>query len=281
MEMTTETIDAESRALVVRDEVEPQALALPAILPAEAKAAMKAYQELCEAVLESSDYQEFTQKKKVDGRWVSEIKKFKKKSAVKKLQTFFGVEVTVKSADRDELGDGHYAFRVIASARARNGRVVEATGACSTLEERFDLQPFDDESDTRFAIRQRKALARAYHDILSTAETRATNRAVMNCIGVGGGEVTADEVQRDRAQPRQEAPAQQRPADPEVVKRGLMTAAKIRMKELGMNDEQWRDLLRSTFPDVNWNERGFDGPTGKALDKPELETLNSVLKARQ
>src|SRR6185437_6554321 len=125
MEMTTETIDAESRALVVRDEVEPQALALPAILPAEAKAAMKAYQELCEAVLESSDYQEFTQKKK---------------SAVKKLQTFFGVEVTVKSADRDELGDGHYAFRVIASARARNGRVVEATGACSTLEERFDLQ---------------------------------------------------------------------------------------------------------------------------------------------
>jgi hypothetical protein len=185
----------EGTALAVQ---EPQALAMPMVTPAEAKAAMQAYYELCESVLTPDDYQEFTQKKKQGDQWVSEVKKFKKKSAVKKLAVFWNVEVEVLSADKDDLPDGNFAFRVIARARTKNGRIVDATGGCSSLEERFDVQPYDRETPERFEARRRKALARSYHDILSTAETRATNRAVMNCIGVGGGEVTADEVQRDK-----------------------------------------------------------------------------------
>lgn len=200
-------IDAEHKPLAIRDDVPSGALATPLVSPDEAKAAMTQYLELCEAVLDASDYQEFYDSK------TKSRKRFKKKSAVKKLQTFFGVEVTVKEWARDEMPDGHFGFRVVASAKARNGRVVEATGACSTIEERFDIQPFDDESESKFAYRQRKALARAYHDVLSTAETRATNRAVMNCIGVGGGEVTADEINRDsRPVKRSDFPAAQRPA---------------------------------------------------------------------
>ena len=60
-----------------------------------AKAAMAQYLTLCESVLTPDDYQEFTEKKKVDGKWVQTTKRFKKKSAVKKLQTYFGISVDV------------------------------------------------------------------------------------------------------------------------------------------------------------------------------------------
>lgn len=197
-------------ALAVREE-HAQALALPVVSPLEAKAAMEKYFEVCEAVLREDDYQDFTQydsklKKKV-------TKKFKKKSAVKKLQTFWSVSVKIRDMQRDDLGDGHFGFRCIATASTPNGREVEASGGCSTYEERFEPARYDDESDAKYAARVKKALARSYHDVLSTAETRATNRAVMNCIGVGGGEVTADEISRDRRDPpRDDAPPPTPPA---------------------------------------------------------------------
>lgn len=192
----SEPVDAEftedpGTALAI---AEPSASLAPVVSPEDAREAMRQYMELCEAVLTDDDYQKFSQKKKVGSEWITETKRFKKKSAVKKLQTFFGVDVRIREMQRDDLGDGHFAFRVIATAQHKNGRVVEATGGCSTFEERFDLTPYDNEGDAKFEARKRKALARSYHDVLSTAETRATNRAVMNAIGVGGGEVTADEA---------------------------------------------------------------------------------------
>ena len=166
---------------------------LPTVSPEEAREAMRRYQEVCEAVLTPDDYQELKERGKT--------KRFKRKSAVKKLQTFWSVSVRVRDVQRDDLGDGHFGFRVIATASMPGGREVEATGGCSTTEERFELKPYDDETPQRLAERIKRANARAYHDVMTTAETRATNRAVMNCIGVGGGEVTADEISNRRPSP--------------------------------------------------------------------------------
>lgn len=165
---------------------------MPLVSPEEARAQMRAYQELCAAVLTEDDYQEFTEKK----RGVTTTKRFKKKSAVKKLQTYFGISVDVidDSVRRDDLGEGHFGFRCKAVATSPGGRSVAALAGCATHEERFDVNRYDDESAERFANRQKKALARSYHDVLSTAETRATNRAVMNLVSPG--EVTAEEISR-------------------------------------------------------------------------------------
>ena len=54
---------------------------------------------------------------------------------------------------------------------------VEEVGACSTTE-----------------LATKKGQAYNYHTALTTASTRATNRAIMNCIG---GSVTAEEVDAD------------------------------------------------------------------------------------
>ena len=198
----------EGTALVLREE---RALAFsapaPLVTPEEAKAAMASYFAICEAVLTPDDYQEFTQKEKIDGRWQSVTKRFKKKSAVKKLQTFWGVAVRVTEVVRDQLEDGNFGFRVTATAQTKDGREVSATGGCSTYEDRFTPRRYDDDTDAKYAARAKAALARSYHDVLSTAETRATNRAVMNCIGVGGGEVTADEISRPPRDEREREPA--------------------------------------------------------------------------
>ncbi len=211
--MNEQTI--ESAPLAVRESL--SSVPVPMVTPEEARDLMRRYIELCEAVLTPDDYQEFEQWDPI--RKCRVKKRFKKKSAVKKLQTFFSVAVEVKATELHQLADGHFAWSVTATARTPGGRPVEATGACSTMEERFELVRYDNETDEKYQARVKKANARAFHDVLSTAETRATNRAVMNCIGVGGGEVTADEVQRDRESSR---PAQ-KPEGPPAAQDGPKT----------------------------------------------------------
>lgn len=228
-----------STALVRQDAapVAVEAAMLPQVTPQEARAAMSAYLELCESVLGPEDYQEFTERGKT--------KSFKKKSAVKKLQTFFGVEVTCPQSQRDELGDGHFGFRVLARATAKGGRVVESWGACSTHEERFTPKRYDNDSDAQYAEKARKMLARSYHDVLATAETRASNRAVMNLIGVGGGEVTADEISRT-PEPRRERNATP-PADPADALKKQQAALFARARECGVDKEDLRDYILAKY----------------------------------
>lgn len=191
----SETLEGEYTALAVREATplaRNDAVPMPIVTTSEAKAQMVAYTAMVAAVLNEDDYQKI---------W-GQPKPFKKKSGVKKLQTFFGLKVEiVDDAVRDDLGDGHFGFRVKARATAPNGRSVEALAACSTLEERFDLIPKDndDVESKAWALKVRKANARSYHDVLATAETRATNRAVLNLIGAG--EVSAEEMR----EPRQES----------------------------------------------------------------------------
>jgi hypothetical protein len=240
-------------ALVI---AEPQpAGIMPTVSPDEARAQMRAYQELCAAVLVEEDYQEFTETKsqKIDGRWqkVSTTKRFKKKSAVKKLQTYFGISVDVidSATHRDDLGDGHFGFRCKAVASSPGGRSVAALAGCSTHEERFDVNRYDDETDAKYAARQKKALARSYHDVLSTAETRATNRAVMNLVSPG--EVTAEEISRP---PREDRGKHD--ADPKM-----------------MNDAQ-RDELRGLAQSLGIKIVPFIGTVIPGFVERESKSLN-------
>jgi hypothetical protein len=189
----SEPISEANLAIAVREE---SPIAMPLVTNEQAKEAMQAYIDLCKGVLTDDDYQMFRQ-------WNSktrqnEEKRFIKKSGVKKLQVFFGISVRIKETVMDQMPDGHFGFRVTATATRKNGDSTDATGACSTIEERFTPEQKADESDPAYRARVKKARNRAYHDILGTAETRSTNRAIMNAIGVGGGEVTADEMPHDQ-----------------------------------------------------------------------------------
>jgi hypothetical protein len=222
-------IDAEFRETQPNLAVTPEAspLAIPIVTPDEARRAMQLYLELCESVLTPDDYQEFEQ---WDSNSRKKVKKrFKKKSAVKKLQTFYNLTVEIVREVKDELPDNHYAFRVTARATSPSGKYAESSAACTSLEERFDINRKPNEVNKDFEYRKKKAASRAYHDILATAQTRASNRAVMDCLGLGGGEVTAEEMQTLRHDVETLPPTP--PAEPVLTK---AQALKKRNNELNI-----------------------------------------------
>jgi len=145
--------------------VEPSALVLPAVNAVAMKAAMKAYTELCEAVLVPSDYQQISGKT------------FKKRSAWQKLATAFSVstEIVSRTVHTDEDGRVIRAEFTI-RATAPNGRHEDGYGAASLRERTF---------------------TKPDHDIPATAETRARNRACANLFAFG--ELTAEEMSDDGA----------------------------------------------------------------------------------
>jgi hypothetical protein len=135
-------------------------------------------------------------------------KKFIKKSGVKKLANAFHISVSIIKKEEHIIDWGstpqktekgvimtpsgkELIIEVTAKAQRRimitdntTGKtydvmvdVVEETAACSSTE-----------------LATKKGQAYNYHNILTTACTRATDRAIMNCIG---GSVTAEEVDAD------------------------------------------------------------------------------------
>lgn len=141
---------------------------------------MNNYQELVEALLDSSDYQPIKTK---EG-----IKKSKKKSAWRKLATAFNIsdEVVEKEIIHDEC------HRIISAryevlATLPNGRHTVGTGSASIYDK---INKKDTKEPTPFELRQR--FTNAEHDIISTAHTRAKSRAISDLIGAG--EVSAEEL---------------------------------------------------------------------------------------
>ena len=124
------------------------------------------YQELCKELLDDSDYQR-------DGN-----RKFKKKSAWRKLATAFDLDVELirEHVERDQNGTPVRAA-VIARAIAPSGRFQDGDGYCSIDEPRFD------KSGGRKKIE---------NDLRTTATTRAKNRAISDLLGTG--EVSAEEL---------------------------------------------------------------------------------------
>ena len=126
--------------------------------------AMNDYQELCQSLLNDSDWQ------------MIQGKRFPKRSAWRKLAVAYGVSFEIR--DRQLLWDDDGALKAaefVIRATAPNGRFADGWGACSVAE--------------------RNAGRKAVHDIPATAETRAKNRAAADLFGMG--EVSAEEIDRN------------------------------------------------------------------------------------
>ena len=137
-----------------------------------------AYQKLCKGLLNETDYQEIIVKEKdEDGNYVRVKRHFKKKSAWQKLSRAFNVDTEIidRDLERSKTGrirEAYYCVR----ATLPNGRSVESDALCSRSEKGKDKV-----SD---------------HTIMSTAKTRATNRAIAELIGAG--EVSAEEMSAEK-----------------------------------------------------------------------------------
>lgn len=176
---------AHTTELVVLD-ARNSALMRPVADERDIVAAFKAYQELREALLEPSDFQE-----------AERGKHFVKKSGWRKLAVAMGAsdELRSRDYDRDEKGRILRA-EVTVRAIAPNGRYADGVGVCD-FRERCCGRAFGegctknhrhcDDTCTGFSH-----FSKAQHDIPSTAHTRAKNRAFSDLFGFG--EVSAEEV---------------------------------------------------------------------------------------
>ena len=137
-----------------------------------------AYQRLCKGLLNDNDYQEIIVKEKDEnGNYVKVKRHFKKKSAWQKLSRAFNVntEIVNRDIERTKMGRVREAYYCV-RASLPNGRSVESDALCSRSEKGKDKV-----SD---------------HTIMSTAKTRATNRAIAELIGAG--EVSAEEMSAEK-----------------------------------------------------------------------------------
>lgn len=170
---------------------------------AEIKKAMLEFQQLKGAILSDSDYQPYKQslKNPATGKYEQVEKRFIKKSGWKNLAMALGISVEpINAPIRTDLGEGHYAITREVKATAPNGRYAVGEGSCDTQEERFKKYEWVNRERTFVGYETPK-----YHDISSTAYTRAANRAISDLVG--GGEVSAEEVETDLGHQLESGPA--------------------------------------------------------------------------
>ena len=141
----------------------------PRPLPIHAvQRSIREYQEGLQALVTDDDRQNFRDR---DGG----TRSFPKRSGWRKIAMWFTLDLFVDwnslVVDRDEQGRPLRA-RVVGRAVHPNGRIAEDFGACSVDEPRQFNKP--------------------EHDIISTATTRALNRAISNLVGMG--ELSAEEM---------------------------------------------------------------------------------------
>lgn len=177
----------ETQAVALR----PQAGAVGILRPAGSldaiAEAFKEYQAVCERILTKDDYQLYEKKPR------------KKKSAWRKLATAFNVS-TEKVAEDIQRVDGHvvsarYTIRAFTPTRR-----MEAEGFCEVHEkccpcargEKCHKAAWKGHYCCQKDCDGRKHWSHPEHDIIATAQTRATNRAIADLIGCG--EVSAEEL---------------------------------------------------------------------------------------
>lgn len=191
----------ETQALVVRPESGAVGILRPADSLDRIADAFKEYQRVCETILDASDYQSY------------EGKPRKKKSAWRKLATAFNVSTEIMSK---EVLRPNGRNVVMAEIRVRastvGGRQAEALGSCDVNEkccasargQKCHKAAWKNHYCCENGCDGRKHWSHPDHDIISTAQTRATNRAIADLIGCG--EVSAEELVDDSPNPSQKAP---------------------------------------------------------------------------
>jgi len=157
---------------------------LPVLDPEQAKEAYTAYLKLCQAILvpydkrivdengvirQESDYVRIAQKKKVDGKWITEYVDAPKKSAFRKLAKFYGVSTEILEKSKEVHEDGSYTWHYSVKAIAPSGTFTTGEGDCTSSEKG----------------------GKSEHDTRATAHTRAKSRAISDLIGFG--QVSAEE----------------------------------------------------------------------------------------
>lgn len=143
------------------------------------------YQRLCgkKGILDENDFQKIMVKEKNSkGEYSLVEREFKKKSAWQKLGRAFNVNTHIVTHEfiRTKTGRISEAYYCVC-ATLPNGRSVESDALCSRSEK--GKQKVSD------------------HTIISTAKTRATNRAISELIGAGevsSDEMTAEEMPKSR-----------------------------------------------------------------------------------
>jgi hypothetical protein len=147
-----------------------------------AKRFMENYQELVEALLDESDYQNIAGKNA------------KKKSAWRKLATAFNVsdDIIHHEETRDETGQ-IVSAKFFVKATLPNGRSSVGIGECSIYSKiRYaPTKKFEADTETPSNFELRGRFSDAEHVIPATAHTRAKSRAIADLIGAG--EVSAEE----------------------------------------------------------------------------------------
>ena len=154
-----------------------------AMSPDDAKAMMGRYQAYVDSLLDPSDYQ------------LIKKTKFKKKSAWRKLAMASELSVRIVDERREELPSGDFAYHFVCEATNLNGRVTSGSGSCTAYEKAIlnngEWQILKTDWNTKQKTWE-TATPNTLHNVRSTAETRAWNRAVSNMIAAG--EVSADEI---------------------------------------------------------------------------------------
>lgn len=180
----------EDRALAIRQQPGAVGILRPADTLDAIADAFKQYQAVCERILTKDDYQEY------------EGKPRKKKSAWRKLATAFNVstEIMAKEVLRGADGRSVVMAEVRVRASTNGGRQSEALGSCDVNEkccaiargQKCHKAAWKGHYCCQNGCDGRRHWSHPDHDIISTAQTRATNRAIADLIGCG--EVSAEEI---------------------------------------------------------------------------------------
>lgn len=154
--------------------LEPASTTLPMTV-AEAKATMQRYQEITQAMLDTTD-------------WIGPPggdESFVKRQGWDKIANAYKLSVEILSQSIDRAPDGSIVrAHAVVRASTPERRSRDGDGGCGINEPRFAKET---------------GRQKIEHDIPATAVTRATNRAISNLVGFG--QVSAEEVDADvRAQ---------------------------------------------------------------------------------
>lgn len=174
--------------------------------------AFKEYKRVCETILDKSDYQEY------------EGKPRKKKSAWRKLATAFNVSTCIVKEELERTETRHvlsasYTVCAYTGPKSSPYRQVEVVGYCDVNEkccpssrgEKCHKAAWKGHYCCSNGCDGRKHWTHPDHDVKSTAQTRASNRAIADLIGCG--EVSAEELTDDN-KPEVNKPLEPKTAPP-------------------------------------------------------------------
>jgi hypothetical protein len=166
----------DSRAVVGAESSQEVGVIRPVGSAEEVLAAWQQFQDVKRSLLTLDDYQEIQGRARI------------KKSGWRKIAAAFGISDQILCEERREHGTpgqsgAYFVWEIRSRAVAPNGRYVDAVGSCASNERRF---------------------SHVDHDVRAVAHTRSKNRAVADLVG--GGEVSAEEIEGEMAEALRRAP---------------------------------------------------------------------------